>query len=213
MEDGSRFALWRATIKELAMNGYRLTSAVLVALLAGCANVPKGPSVAVMPGSGKSFEQFVTDDRACREYADQSLGTDVNTAGANNVATGAVVGTAVGAAAGALIGGHHAAGGGAGVGLLAGSAIGAGEAGQVQYDAQRRYDIAYEQCMYAKGNQLPTVSTSGYYRYRLHPAYRSEQTPTTVIIHQPASMPPPPPPGLPPPPPPGSMMPPPPPTP
>jgi len=196
------------------MNGNQFSSLVLVTLLAGCANVPTGPSVAVMPGVGKSFEQFVADDRTCRDYADQSLGTDVNSAGANNVVTGAVVGTAVGAAAGALIGGHNAAGGGAGVGLVAGSAMGAGEASGVQRDAQRRYDIAYEQCMYAKGNQLPTVSTSGYYRYRLHPAYRREQAPTTVIIQQsPASMPPPPPAGMPPPPPPGSMMPPPPPTP
>lgn len=27
-------------------------------LLAGCATVPSGPSVLVLPGSGKTFEQF-----------------------------------------------------------------------------------------------------------------------------------------------------------
>lgn len=178
------------------MGGYRSSSFVLVAVLAGCANVPTGPSVAVMPGAGKSFEQFMADDHACRDYATQSLGTDVNTAGANNVVTGAVVGTAVGAAAGALIGGNNAAGTGAGVGLVTGTAMGTGNASGAQQDAQHRYDISYEQCMYAKGNQLPTATTTTYYRYRVQPVtvYQREPTPTTVIIQQaPASMPPPPP--------------------
>ena len=31
-------------------------------------------------------------------------------------------------------------------------------------DAQRRYDIAYQQCMYAKGNQLPGAYGYGSYR-------------------------------------------------
>ena len=131
------------------------------AVLAGCATVPKGPSVAVMPGAGMSFEQFASDDATCRAYADQSLGTDVNTAGANNVITGAAVGTVVGAAAGALLGGHHGGEGGAGAGLVLGTAAGAGNASGVERTAQRRYDIAYEQCMYAKGHQLPSYSSYG----------------------------------------------------
>ena len=32
---------------------------------------------------------------------------------------------------------------------------GAEQAYYTDYDAQRRYDIAYLQCMYSKGNQLP----------------------------------------------------------
>ncbi len=40
------------------------------------------------------------------------------------------------------------------MGLLAGSAIGAGESSRSGYSIQRRYDVAYEQCMYAKGNLL-----------------------------------------------------------
>lgn len=183
--------------------------ATLTLLMAGCATVPKGPSVAVMPGVGKSFEQFVTDDRTCRLYADQSIGTNVTDAGAANVVGGAAVGTVVGAAAGALMGGHQEAGTGAGVGLLAGAAMGSGNAGAVQYGMQRRYDIAYEQCMYAKGNQLPTAATSGqtYYVYPRHPARVYQQPPTMVIVPQNDAAPPsynapPPPPGyyLPPPP-------------
>jgi hypothetical protein len=166
------------------MSGSR-SSLLVLAFLAGCATVPSGPRVAVMPGPGISFEQFEVDDRACRDYADRSLGVDVNDAGANNLVAGAVVGTAIGAAAGALVGGHHAAATGAGVGLVAGSAVGAGNASEVQYDAQRRYDIAYEQCMYAKGHQLPRASrVTRRYRYRRYPDVVYEQAPTTVIIQE-----------------------------
>ena len=39
--------------------------------------------------------------------------------------------------------------------MVAGTASGGSQAGYAGADAQRRYDIAYQQCMYAKGNQLP----------------------------------------------------------
>jgi hypothetical protein len=38
-------------------------------LLAGCASTPDGPSVLVLPGSGKSLDVFRTDDAECRRYA------------------------------------------------------------------------------------------------------------------------------------------------
>lgn len=126
--------------------------------LAGCAVLPSGPSVRVMPPPGKPFEVFVSEDQYCQSYARQTLnGTQEN---ANNSAVGsAVVGTALGAAAGALIGGNgRGAGTGAGIGLLVGSAAGAGQNSQTGYSAQRRYDISYEQCMYSKGNLLPGQS-------------------------------------------------------
>lgn len=142
--------------------------------LSGCAMVTRGPSVAVMPGANRSFAEFTTDDRSCRLFADRSIGTNANEAGANNVITGAAVGTVVGAAAGALLGGHHGASVGAGAGLLMGTAVGAENANAVEHTTQRRYDIAYEQCMYAKGHQLPgastTTTTTTYYRYRRRPA-------------------------------------------
>ncbi len=142
---------------------------VMLLLLTGCAIVPKGPSVAVMPGADKDLDEFATDDNTCRSYASKSIGMNVNETGANNIVTGAVVGTAVGAAAGALIGGHRGASVGAGAGLLMGSAVGVGNAETVEHDTQRRYNIAYEQCMYSKGNQVRRASTrTTYYRYR-HP--------------------------------------------
>lgn len=125
----------------------------LMAVLSGCASAPTGPRVAVMPAPGKPFELFVAEEKTCRDYAEQSIGQSRNDAAAKNFVGAVVVGTAIGAAAGALGNGDH--GNSAATGMLAGSMIGAGESANASGDAQRRYDIAYEQCMYAKGNQIP----------------------------------------------------------
>ena len=176
---------------------------LLTVVLAGCATVPQGPHVAVMPGPGKSFEQFVTDEGACRAYADQSVGTNVNAAGASNLATGAAVGTVLGAAAGALFGGGRGAAIGAGTGLIVGSAAGAGGATVAERDIQGRYDIAYEQCMFAKGNQLPAFTPpTSYYRYHNYRQPIVVYQPPPVIREPGTSMQVPSPPAYPPPPPP-----------
>ncbi len=140
-------------------------------LLAGCATLPTGPDVAVMPGPGKNFDQFQADDRLCRDHAEHSLGTDPGKIGATNVAQGATIGVGAGAAAGALMSGGRPGGivGGALWGLIIGSAVGANNAAPSEREAQRRYDIAYEQCMTAKGNRIPPPPVT-YYRYRhYHP--------------------------------------------
>lgn len=124
-------------------------------LLSACASLPSGPRVAVMPAPGKPFDLFVAEDRQCRAFAEQSIGTAPQDLATQNVINNAAVGTAVGAAVGALGGGHNGAATGAAVGMVAGTASGASQAGYAGADAQRRYDIAYQQCMYAKGNQLP----------------------------------------------------------
>ncbi|MDH4174192.1 MAG: hypothetical protein OEV97_10685, partial [Betaproteobacteria bacterium] len=54
-----------------------------------------------------------------------------------------------------LIGGRDGAATGAGAGLIVGSAGGAGAARSSQMSAQRRYDFAFQQCMYAKGHKVP----------------------------------------------------------
>jgi hypothetical protein len=166
--------------------------------LVGCATVPDSPSVRVMPAPGKPFEVFVSDDHVCRSYASQSISGKEEAA--NNAAIGsAVAGTAIGAAAGALIGGSgQGAGVGAGMGLIMGSAMGANQSGRSGYSLQRRYDIAYEQCMYAKGNLLPGQSIPYNPYARLPPP-----PPPPPPAAQSALPPPPPPPeGYPPPPPP-----------
>lgn len=153
--------------------------------LAACASAPTGPSVAVMPGSGKSFEQFNADDAVCRQYAGNQTAGAADAANNKAVESG-IVGTLIGAAAGAAIGGNHqGAAVGAGTGLLLGSAAGSNASAGGTYSAQRKYDIAYEQCMYAKGNSVPAMGQRQY--------SRSQYTPP------PPNYPPPPPPNYPPP--------------
>jgi hypothetical protein len=157
---------------------------VPVVVLAGCATPPPaGPSVMVLPGSGKSFDQFRFDDYECRQYASAQVGgTTAQEAQTNSAVKSAAVGTAVGAAAGGLMGGNSGAGVGAGVGLIGGALAGTSAADSSAYGIQRRYDIGYQQCMYSKGHQIPMAAT----RY----------TPRTGSIRQ-AAPPPPPPPGTP----------------
>jgi hypothetical protein len=131
-----------------------LPVAVLVAL-AGCVTVPSGPSVMVLPGDGRTFDQFRFDDQDCRNYANSQIGgTSAEQVAADSAVKSAVVGTAIGALAGAAIGGHRGAATGAGAGLIVGSAAGAGASNQSVYGMQRRYDYAFQQCMYSKGHRI-----------------------------------------------------------
>jgi len=133
--------------------------------LGGCATMPPGPSVLVMPGGGKSFETFQVDDAACRGWAQNQAGWNANNTVNQNVAAGAIGGGALGAAAGALIGAASGAAGpgaaiGAGAGLLAGTVLAAPIAQGSGFEVQRRYDNAYQQCMFAKGNQIPAAHSA-----------------------------------------------------
>jgi outer membrane lipoprotein SlyB len=142
--------------------------------LGGCATIPPGPSVMVMPGQGKPFEAFQADDFTCREWAQNQSGWKANDTVNENLAGGALAGGALGAAAGALIGaasGNVGPGAaiGAGAGLLAGSAMAHNRAYGAGWEVQRRYDNAYQQCMYAKGNQVPTIEQEPVRRSRYVP--------------------------------------------
>jgi outer membrane lipoprotein SlyB len=110
-----------------------------------------------LPGTGKSFEQFRSDDAECRQYAQYQIGgASADQAAIDSGVRSAAVGTVVGALAGAAMGGHQGAGVGAGTGLLFGSIAGSGAAQNSEHMTQRSYDNAYIQCMYAKGEQVPT---------------------------------------------------------
>ena len=135
----------------------------VLAALCGCATLPTGPSVAVFPGPGKPFEVFQADDAACRGWAQQQIGGASPSETANQgAASGAVIGTVVGAGLGAAIGaatgnvGAGAAIGGA-TGLVGGTSIGASQGALSGGELQRRYDTAYMQCMYSKGNRVPAA--------------------------------------------------------
>jgi hypothetical protein len=143
-----------------------IIAGVALLAVAGCVYVPAGPSVMVLPGTGKTFEQFQVDDVQCRQWAGYQIGQSPQQVAEQNVVGSSVAGTLIGAGLGAAIG---AAGGNAGLGagigaasgLLIGSSAGTESARATGYDAQRRYDVAYQQCMYAKGNQIPVAGQRG----------------------------------------------------
>jgi hypothetical protein len=133
-----------------------LSAVVGSVLICGCTVMPTGPSVLVLPGSGKSFDQFRLDDSVCRQYAyEQVGGLTPAQAASQSAVSSAAVGTALGAATGAAVGGGEGAAVGAGTGLVGGSVAGAGAGAASGYDVQRRYDYGYVQCMYAKGHRVP----------------------------------------------------------
>jgi hypothetical protein len=134
--------------------------------LSGCATMPTGPSVMVLPGQYKPFDVFQTEDLECRNWAAAQIGQQPAEAVNQNLAGGAAIGTLLGAGLGAAIGatsGQAGAGAaiGAASGLIGGTAVASGPAYGAGWELQRRYDNAYQQCMYAKGNLIPgVVSTS-----------------------------------------------------
>jgi hypothetical protein len=179
------------------------------ALLAtACVSVPSGPSVMVLPGSRTSFEQFQFDDQSCRGFALSQSGVSAEDAAAESGIVSAAVGTAVGAAAGVAIGaatGNPGAGAaiGAASGLLFGSAAGVDSASAAAAITQQRYDSAYLQCMYAKGNQIPMAPSALRGTQTAPPPSYSRRAPAPSESYEAERrLPPPPPPGLPPPPPP-----------
>lgn len=149
--------------------------------LGGCAIAPPtGPSVMALPARGKTLADFQQDDLTCRDYASARINNlSPAEAAQQSGVNSAALGTMLGAAAGALLG---AAGGdagsgaafGAGSGLLMGSVAGGGAAQSSSMGLQRRYDIAYLQCMAASGESVPTqpyAPVPGYYYYSPYPAY------------------------------------------
>ena len=135
---------------------FRITLLLGTLLLGACVTMPSGPSILVLPGTGKGFDQFRADELDCRQYASTQVGgTSSDQVASDSVAKSAALGTVVGAVAGAAIGGQRGAGVGAGTGLAVGALAGAGAANTSVYGLQQRYDYAFAQCMYAKGHKIP----------------------------------------------------------
>jgi hypothetical protein len=136
-----------------------IISAGLATALAGCAATPMGPTVQVMPGPGKTFDAFQSDQASCKTYAAGQVQGQADAA--NQRAVGAaMLTTALSAGVGAAVGGSvgDAATGaavGAATGAGTGAAIGANGSSYDQMNIQQQYDNAFSQCMYAKGEQVP----------------------------------------------------------
>lgn len=133
---------------------------VVVVTLCACTTVaPNEPSVLVLPGTGKSFEQFRADNDICKQFAQEQTGNRTPDGVAlDSGVRSAAVGTILGAAAGAAINGRRGAGVGAGSGLALGGLAGTETAETSTSRLQQRYDFGYEQCMYAKGHRVPVSS-------------------------------------------------------
>ena len=136
-----------------------------VGVLSACVMLPSGPSVLVLPTVGKPLDLFQAEEVGCRHYAQYQIDVAPEQAATQSAVTSAAVGTALGAAAGAVLG--AAAGNpGAGAAIGAGSGLILGSVGGVQASAasaatlQSRYDTAYIQCMYARGNHVPGVAAA-----------------------------------------------------
>jgi hypothetical protein len=135
-------------------------------MLAGCVTLPVGPSVAVLPAPEKPWEVFVADDATCREDAAQQTGLAQPHIMEQHELRSAVLGPLLGGAAGAALGAAFGAAAGnaglgaaagAGAGLVLGTAGGAAAGSGAAGGLQGRYDWVYQQCMAAKGNQVPGV--------------------------------------------------------
>lgn len=176
----------------------KLCVLLITLILAACVNVPTGPSVLTLPGSGVSFDQFRFDDNQCRQYAyEQIEGKTPNQSFMFSGIESAAIGSALGAIAGVAIGGGEGAAIGAGTGLLGGGLVGSGSARDSSSISQQRYDNSYIQCMYAKGHRVPvagqiTGDSTGIENNNSRPSNNPSEYTTSPP-------PPPPPPGTPPP--------------
>lgn len=119
-------------------------------LLGGCATEPMGPTIPVMPAQGKSMDAFQQDEAYCEQYADDRAAGKVKQANNEELKRG-IIGAALGTGLGALAGNTKGAIVGGTVGAIIGSSSGAG---YDQHRVQRGYDIAYGQCMTARGNEV-----------------------------------------------------------
>jgi hypothetical protein len=140
-----------------------IAATTILALGACSAGTPAQPSVTAMPSIGKSIEVFGQEDAACRDYAAKETGpASPAQAGIQTEMVRSAAGGLVGAGAGALLGSLKGAMGtgaalGGPVGIVAGALTAGSAASAASGKLQQRYDIAYAQCMHAKGNMVAGV--------------------------------------------------------
>ena len=128
-------------------------SVVATIALGGCVTPPMGPTARVLPAPGKPFEVFAQEQAMCKQFAAGEVDGDATTANLKELGT-AALSTALGAGLGAAVHGQRGAGIGGGVGAIAGALSAGHGSAREQYGLQGRYDLAYSQCMYSRGNQV-----------------------------------------------------------
>jgi uncharacterized protein YcfJ len=144
------------------LSGAKFGGVMVAAIaLAACAPTVMAPTIPVMPGANKPFDQFAADQQVCQGYANSQVAP--LSAQANNQAVGsALLTTALGAGLGAAIGGGQGAAIGAASGAVLGGAVGAQGSSLAGMSIQQQYNVYYAQCMYAHGDQVPGYSPNMY---------------------------------------------------
>ncbi len=132
----------------------RLLAAVL---LSGCATTPMGPTALVMPAQGKPFEVFAQEQEMCKQFAGGEVDGGATMSNLKQLGTMAIS-TALGAGLGASVRGRRGAEFGGAVGAIGGGAMAGHGSARDQNTLQGRYDLAYTQCMYSRGNQIATAA-------------------------------------------------------
>jgi uncharacterized protein YcfJ len=125
-----------------------------VLTVAACAPQAMAPTVPVMPGQGKQFDQFANDQATCEAYANQQIAPLTQQANNNGLGQ-ALITTALGAGLGAAIGGGRGAAIGAASGAVVGGSMGASNSARAGAGIQGQYNMFYARCMTAKGNAIP----------------------------------------------------------
>lgn len=123
----------------------------------GCVPTVTAPTVAVTPGPGKSPSDFAVDNSACAAQANQQI-AEARTAANGQIAGTALLNAALGASNSAAAGATKSA-------VAANAAAGAVTAAiaseqAAQATLQRQFDIAYSECVYAKGDIVPGFATA-----------------------------------------------------
>jgi hypothetical protein len=126
-------------------------------LLSGCATSPMGPTALVMPASGKPFDVFVQEQAMCKQFAGGEVEGGATMSNLKQLGT-MVVSTALGGGLGAAVRGRRGAEIGGAVGAIGGSAMAGHGSARDQNSLQGRYDMAYTQCMYSRGNQIASAA-------------------------------------------------------
>jgi hypothetical protein len=132
-----------------------LVTASLIAavLISGCATAPMGPTALVMPAQGKPFEVFAREQAMCKQFAGGEVDGDATMMNMKQFGS-AAISTALGAGLGAAVRGRRGAEAGGAMGAMVGAASASNGSARDQNNLQGRYNLAYTQCMYSRGNQI-----------------------------------------------------------
>jgi hypothetical protein len=115
----------------MKMRKWVWVAATQVVALAGCVPQTMAPTVVVTPGSGKSTADFAADQSGCTAQANQQMAPAVQAANSQ------LVGNAL-------------------LGVTPDQTVQSAQSAQTTL--QQQYNVAYSECMYAKGEFVPGMT-------------------------------------------------------